>query len=224
MSACKFLKFACKLISNGIQTDQNSIQWLQVCWWNNKTMLINQIWLCTSRYGSSQCVQHCVLFNCNRFAVGRSARQRCVRYKVWSFEQLFWSILEIENVFYVHFCICRKRRICQPFSHARLNECVEMTNPMYVGELDDTPAFIQTDETKVNYCRNLGFFVLNMQHDLIDLVHLSFSRDLPIPFMSQCMPIHQSQRYWAEIMASSRLFQAQCMKKKRAYYNEMTYN
>lgn len=45
--------------------------------------------------------------------------------------------------------ISRKRRICQPFSHARLNECVEMTNPMYMGELDDTPAFIQTDDSKV---------------------------------------------------------------------------
>ncbi|XP_031616659.1 prolow-density lipoprotein receptor-related protein 1 isoform X3 [Contarinia nasturtii] len=47
------------------------------------------------------------------------------------------------------FYILRKRRICQHFSHARLNECVEMTNPMYSGDLlDDTPAFIQTDDTK----------------------------------------------------------------------------
>lgn len=50
----------------------------------------------------------------------------------------------------------RKRRICQPFSHARLNECVEMTNPMYSGDLDDTPAFIQTDETKVSCKSNLN--------------------------------------------------------------------
>lgn len=43
---------------------------------------------------------------------------------------------------------CRKRRNSLPFSHSRLNECVEMTNPMYLGEIDDTPAFIH-DESKV---------------------------------------------------------------------------
>lgn len=52
---------------------------------------------------------------------------------------------------------CRKRRICQPFSHARLNECVEMTNPMYLGDIDDTPAFIH-DENKVKNTFDLFFY------------------------------------------------------------------
>lgn len=56
----------------------------------------------------------------------------------------------------------RKRRICQPFSHARLNECVEMTNPMYSGDLDDTPAFIQTDETKVSLNFSLYFSFIQL--------------------------------------------------------------
>lgn len=66
--------------------------------------------------------------------------------------KLFWNdkktLIFFCKIRFFFFLICRKRRICQPFSHARLNECVEMTNPMY-SELDDTPAFIQTDETKV---------------------------------------------------------------------------
>lgn len=77
----------------------------------------------------------------------------------------FVHSLGIESFFTFHFCICRKRRICQPFSHARLNECVEMTNPMYVGELDDTPAFIQTNETKVNYRWNFQLFRPSIQYD-----------------------------------------------------------
>lgn len=43
----------------------------------------------------------------------------------------------------------RKRRIAQPFSHARLNDNVEITNPMYLGDVDDQPAFVHDDE-KVN--------------------------------------------------------------------------
>lgn len=45
--------------------------------------------------------------------------------------------------------LSRKRRISQPFAHARLNECVEMTNPMYLDEIDDTPSFVH-DESKVS--------------------------------------------------------------------------
>lgn len=45
---------------------------------------------------------------------------------------------------------CRKRRI-QPFSHARLNDCVEMTNPMYLGEADEAPSFVHEDDKVMNY-------------------------------------------------------------------------
>lgn len=61
-----------------------------------------------------------------------------------------YSLFSIKYVEIMAILIHRKRRICQPFSHARLNECVEMTNPMYSGDLDDTPAFIQTVETRVS--------------------------------------------------------------------------
>lgn len=47
-----------------------------------------------------------------------------------------------------------------------------MTNPMYMGELDDTPAFIQTDETKVKYGRNLCVFLATMI--IIIIIYLFF--------------------------------------------------
>lgn len=40
----------------------------------------------------------------------------------------------------------RKRRIGQPFSHARLTDNVEITNPMYLGEADEVPSFIHEED------------------------------------------------------------------------------
>ncbi|XP_046809386.1 low-density lipoprotein receptor-related protein 1 [Lucilia cuprina] len=42
----------------------------------------------------------------------------------------------------------KKHRISQPFSHARLTENVEimLTNPMYRGDADETPAFVHEDD------------------------------------------------------------------------------
>lgn len=45
----------------------------------------------------------------------------------------------------------RKRRIGQPFSHARLTDNVEITNPMYLGDADDTPAFAAHDDDKSHF-------------------------------------------------------------------------
>lgn len=39
-----------------------------------------------------------------------------------------------------------KRRLGQPFSHARLTDNVEITNPMYLGEVDEAPAFVHEDD------------------------------------------------------------------------------
>lgn len=50
-----------------------------------------------------------------------------------------------------------------------------MTNPMYVGELDDTPAFIQTDETKVKYCWNFSVLLANAIQNTIELFCTSVS-------------------------------------------------
>lgn len=38
----------------------------------------------------------------------------------------------------------------QPFSHARLTENVEITNPMYCGDADEPPAFIHENNDKVS--------------------------------------------------------------------------
>ncbi|XP_055591150.1 low-density lipoprotein receptor-related protein 1 [Uranotaenia lowii] len=40
----------------------------------------------------------------------------------------------------------KKRRGGQPFSHARLTENVEITNPMYLGDTEEVPAFIHEDD------------------------------------------------------------------------------
>lgn len=37
----------------------------------------------------------------------------------------------------------RKRYVWSSFSHVRLTENVEITNPIYLGDIDDTPAFVQ---------------------------------------------------------------------------------
>ncbi|XP_037895975.1 low-density lipoprotein receptor-related protein 1B isoform X2 [Glossina fuscipes] len=44
--------------------------------------------------------------------------------------------------------LIKKHRISQPFSHARLTDNVEimLTNPMYRGDADDTPAFVHEDD------------------------------------------------------------------------------
>ncbi|XP_055372745.1 prolow-density lipoprotein receptor-related protein 1 [Condylostylus longicornis] len=44
----------------------------------------------------------------------------------------------------------RKRRISQPFSHARLTDNVEITNPMYLGDADEVPSFVH-DEDKGHF-------------------------------------------------------------------------
>lgn len=43
----------------------------------------------------------------------------------------------------------RKRRNGLPFSHARLTDNMEITNPIYQGDVDDTPVFVP-DEDKVS--------------------------------------------------------------------------
>lgn len=40
----------------------------------------------------------------------------------------------------------KKRRMAQPFSHARLTDNVEITNPMYLADIDDPPAFVHEDD------------------------------------------------------------------------------
>lgn len=78
-----------------------------------------------------------------------------------------WEVLSISSgkykfsikifEFISYFCVnlyvlrFRKHRITQPFSHARLTENVEimLTNPMYRGDADETPAFVHEDD-KVN--------------------------------------------------------------------------
>lgn len=47
--------------------------------------------------------------------------------------------------------LMRKRRIGQPFSHARLAENVEITNPMYLGDADDGPVFVQDHDDKGHF-------------------------------------------------------------------------
>lgn len=63
-------------------------------------------------------------------------------------------VVIILNFFFLLY-LFRKRRIGQPFSHARLNDCVEMTNPMYLGEADEVPAFVHEDD-KVNLLNHLN--------------------------------------------------------------------
>lgn len=36
--------------------------------------------------------------------------------------------------------------MAQPFSHARLTDNVEITNPMYLADIDDPPAFVHEDD------------------------------------------------------------------------------
>lgn len=48
----------------------------------------------------------------------------------------------------------------QPFSHARLTENVEITNPMYCGDADEPPAFIHENNDKVSDL----IFRLHMKH------------------------------------------------------------
>lgn len=40
----------------------------------------------------------------------------------------------------------RRRRTGQPFLHARLTDNVEITNPMYLGDADEGPAFVHEDD------------------------------------------------------------------------------
>ncbi|XP_055918086.1 low-density lipoprotein receptor-related protein 1 isoform X3 [Eupeodes corollae] len=40
----------------------------------------------------------------------------------------------------------KKRKISQPFSHARLTDNVEITNPMYRGDIDEAPAYVNEDD------------------------------------------------------------------------------
>ncbi|XP_058118715.1 prolow-density lipoprotein receptor-related protein 1 [Anopheles ziemanni] len=44
----------------------------------------------------------------------------------------------------------KKRRTGQPFLHARLTDNVEITNPMYLGDADEGPAFVHDDD-KVHF-------------------------------------------------------------------------
>lgn len=44
----------------------------------------------------------------------------------------------------------RRRRTGQPFLHARLTDNVEITNPMYLGDADEGPAFVHEDD-KVHF-------------------------------------------------------------------------
>lgn len=68
-----------------------------------------------------------------------------------------------------------------------------MTNPMYMGELDDTPSFIQTDETKVR--NRLVLFSLFISHLNCNWDIFRSRVDLQIQCMSQCMRTHPNQLY-----------------------------
>uniref|UniRef100_A0A336MF06 CSON015005 protein n=1 Tax=Culicoides sonorensis TaxID=179676 RepID=A0A336MF06_CULSO len=60
-------------------------------------------------------------------------------------------LLIIVSLFFVAIFILRKRRMGQPFSHARLTENVEITNPMYCGDADEPPAFIHDNNDKGHF-------------------------------------------------------------------------
>ncbi|XP_055692338.1 low-density lipoprotein receptor-related protein 1 [Lutzomyia longipalpis] len=55
-------------------------------------------------------------------------------------------IFVLLGIFLVAMVVLRRRRIGQPFSHARLTENVEITNPMYLGDADDGPVFVQEED------------------------------------------------------------------------------
>lgn len=63
----------------------------------------------------------------------------------------------------------------QPFSHARLTENVEITNPMYCGDADEPPAFIHENNDKVS--------------DLIFRFHIKHMTNKPFNFPGTlCQP------------------------------------
>lgn len=63
--------------------------------------------------------------------------------------------MHVLQAFKIKFKIFRKRRIGQPFSHARLTDNVEITNPMYLGEADEVPSFIhEEDKVRKVFCNN----------------------------------------------------------------------
>lgn len=141
-------------------------------------------------------------------------------FRTYRFTNIFFNTYSRTN---------RKRRICQPFSHARLNDCVEMTNPMYLGELDDAPAFVH-DDSKVS-AQNQNKKDKNQNEFRLPLCHLFSSRqwtfqtfritfeidwinffnklfvwydeirvDSPIQCTSQCMPVRRNQGYWIPVI------------------------
>lgn len=130
-------------------------------------MYFIKIWLCIKFNDRMECGWHCIhVHNTVPFVDGiiwwRFLYSE-VCFKSQSINELniflyyiLMNLLLKRYIFMVNYSIFfwdflyRKRRICQPFSHARLNECVEMTNPMYSGDLEDTPAFIQTVDTRVS--------------------------------------------------------------------------
>lgn len=70
----------------------------------------------------------------------------------------------------------------QPFSHARLTENVEITNPMYCGDADEPPAFIHENNDKVREVRSINKTFIQTNN--------FFSRDiLPIQCTNQCMRV-----------------------------------
>ncbi|XP_055528067.1 prolow-density lipoprotein receptor-related protein 1 [Wyeomyia smithii] len=58
---------------------------------------------------------------------------------------LFIILLAVAGIGGVFYGL-RKRRGGQPFSHARLTENVEITNPMYLGDVEEVPSFVHEDD------------------------------------------------------------------------------
>ena len=83
---------------------------------------------------------------------------------------------------------CRKRRILQPFSHAHLTDNVEITNPMYLGDVDDQPAFVREEEVCI---------VLHNNHSIkLETIYSYFRVTFRILCMSQCMQAPQIRQYF----------------------------
>lgn len=70
-----------------------------------------------------------------------------------------------------------------PFSHARLQDNVEeITNPMYLGDLDDTPSFVHEDD-KVKY-----YILYSVSLHNISFVHRATSQT---QYMNLCTLVLQ---------------------------------
>lgn len=80
------------------------------------------------------------------------------------------------------FYFARKHRRGSSFAHARLNDNVEITNPMYLNDVDDAPAFVHEPD-KVT---SLFFFFF---FKLLNFLFVLGS------FCKSCLRIHVCRRH-----------------------------